>query len=446
MIASFDSPANSHQLQMFMDYLETGQIENCLPIMAEIWSDPNLTDPILVKMGDIYRKKALEAESSVEKGEYAQRALESFQRAVQVNPHNSTAWLRLGHFYLVFLDAYDEAIHAFEKVGGEFRQHWQYQLAIGKAYYAKKTPGDLERAIHAFLYAQELAPTEYDPLYYALTAIYDYNLTAIDKDPEFRPDFDLVTEFLNKLHILYPDESDANPEIEGIWDTIHQVYLHFLQKEENNAQLWFHLGYFAYQRQEYDSAISAFQNALEINPADRQTRFYLGQTYRYRAESQANPTSTEDFKHALKIFDAIAHDFPNFVSVWIALAELALVQNIAQDAQRYYYKALTLDPHNKLALLGLSQLNAGPELMNQITRGTQRRIEELSKIRLHIKRDHENNSIIEVEGTNGYDQNTTEELLITMEPVLQQLSTRPEFQNAIIPLELVFEDTIDPKA
>jgi cytochrome c-type biogenesis protein CcmH/NrfG len=433
-------------LQQFLDRLEAGQLDECIPLMQQLWSVSNIPSPIWVKIGDVYRKKSLEVESSQSKTEYARKALEAFQRATAIDPKNSTAWLRLGHFYLYFLDAFDAAIQAFKQVGVNFKSNWQFNTALGQAHMAKNTPADLEAAIQYFKWAHELAPSEFDPLYFGALAIYEYNLKTLEQDPSFHPNFDYALELMDRAHDQYPEEYAATEEFDNIKKDALRLYTQILETNDNDAETWYHLGLLKYLEAEYADAIMAFCNATELQQDMYDAWYYLGRSYYY------GPHDYEKAKIALQ--KCVEYD-PNYVDAWICLGDIATENDDPENAQSNYLKVLKLDPANELARSGLNQLSKKTKTQEPSSERPKNQNDiapkRYPKIILAIKKADEYNIgepeievIAEDDPHNPIPNTLLEQLLASLEPSIQQLIRKHEFQNCAIPIELQFDMNILP--
>jgi tetratricopeptide (TPR) repeat protein len=429
--------SESDIIQQFLDTLETGNLEQCLIYIEQLWNGANISSHIWVKMGDVYRRKALETDQTELKKEYAQKALLALKRGCEIDPHNAMAWLRLGHFYLYYLDAFDAAIDALKPAFQQYRMNWQYNLALGQAHLGKNTNEDLQKAKQYLNFAHQLAPNESDPIYFSILAQFNLKNMEYTENPDKNPEYQEIIELYSVLIEQFPEEENHVHELDGIINHITQAILLYLKKHEDEDNCWLELGQLHYYQNKFEEAKAAFNNAVDINPGLEKAWFYLGKMAFDLEKNYAQAQAALEKVVALN---------PKHTQAWLLLGDIAHAQNKLQEAQYYYQQSYLMNPSKPNTIInGGAVKTPFPENDNNKVK----QLNSVQNLRIaprillyvhHSKNNQDGNSMeidVEVQGEKTILSNSAlEQLLTALEPAIKNLTIQPEFQEIILPLEL----------
>ncbi|KAL5535069.1 SSN6 [Sanghuangporus sanghuang] len=318
------------------------------------------------------------------------KAIEYFQRVIQIQQDNGEVWSALGHCYLMI--------------------------------------DDLQKAYSAYQQALYLLPNpKEDPkLWYGIGILYDRYGSLDHAEEAFASvlhmdkalDFDKANEILFRLGIIYKQQGKYTDSLDcfdrilrnppnplahaDIWFQIGHVYEQqkdyirakdayerVVQENPAHAKVLQQLGWLYHQEgstfQSQDLAITYLTKSLEADPSDAQSWYLLGRAYMagqkynkaYEAYQQAvyrdgrNPTfwcsigvlyfQINQYRDALDAYSRAIRINPYISEVWYDLGSLyESCNNQISDAIDAYARAAELDPGNtvitqRLALLRQAQ-------------------------------------------------------------------------------------------
>ena len=184
----------------------------------------------------------------------AQEAIAFVQEAVRLNPDNYRNWLVFAKVYAT-LDALgvsgaaEEASRALSRAQSLNPQNPRPDLELAKLELGQKRPAEAREHLNR----------------------------ALEKKADFVP----------ALSLLVQLEQESGGQARAITRLAEAIKFN-----PNDLGLWFELGYFLYEAQQFERASAAFLKALELNPNHSDSLYFLGWSY----------TKLGRFSEALKVF------------------------------------------------------------------------------------------------------------------------------------------------
>ncbi|KAH8799614.1 TPR-like protein [Flagelloscypha sp. PMI_526] len=337
-----------------------------------------------------------------------EHALSAYENVLRHNP-NSLAGLTKVAGIARIKENYGKAIEYFQRVLNVQEDNGEVWSALGHCYLMQD---DLQKAYAAYQQALYLLPNPKEDLklWYGIGILYD-RYGSLDLAEEafssvlrMNQDFDKTNEILFRLGIIYKQQGKFEDSLgclqrilrnppsplahADIWFQIGHVYE--MQKKytkakdayervsadnPNHAKVWQQLGWLYHQEgstfQNQELAIQYLTKSLESDPSDSQSWYLLGRAYMagqkynkaYEAYQQAvyrdgrNPTfwcsigvlyfQINQFRDALDAYSRAIRINPYISEVWFDLGSLyESCNNQISDAIDAYARASELDPNN----------------------------------------------------------------------------------------------------
>ncbi|THH30378.1 hypothetical protein EUX98_g3810 [Antrodiella citrinella] len=355
-----------------------------------------------------------------------EHALSAYESALRHNPMSLSGLTQVAGIARI-KENYPKAVEYFQRVLNMQQDNGEVWSALGHCYLMQD---DLQKAYAAYQQALYLLPNpKEDPkLWYGIGILYDRYGSLDHAEEAFASvlrmdkDFDKANEILFRLGIIYKQQ--------GKYDESLQCFDRILRNPPNplaHADIWFQIGHVyeqqrdhsrardAYERvvrensghakvlqqlgwlyhqdgssfQNQDHAIQYLTKSLEADPSDAQSWYLLGRAYMagqkynkaYEAYQQAvyrdgrNPTfwcsigvlyfQINQYRDALDAYSRAIRINPYISEVWFDLGSLyESCNNQISDAIDAYARASELDPANtaisqRLALLKNAQATGG---------------------------------------------------------------------------------------
>ncbi|KIJ24784.1 hypothetical protein M422DRAFT_77150 [Sphaerobolus stellatus SS14] len=354
------------------------------------------------------------------------RAQQAYEHALRHNPHSINALMQLAGIARV-RENYNKAVEYFQRVIQIQSDHGEAWSAIGHCYLMQD---ELQKAYSAYQQALYWLPNpKEDPkLWYGIGILYDRYGSLDHAEEAFASvlrmdrDFDKANEILFRLGIIYKQQGKYAQSLEcferilrsppnplahvDIWFQMGHVYEQqkdyvrakeayerVIAEKPHHAKVLQQLGWLHHQHdapfQNQELAIQYLTKSLEADPGDAQSWYLLGRAYMagqkynkaYEAYQQAvyrdgrNPTfwcsigvlyfQINQYRDALDAYSRAIRINPYISEVWFDLGSLyESCNNQISDAIDAYARAAELDPSNKvishrLQLLKQAQATGG---------------------------------------------------------------------------------------
>jgi len=267
---------------------------------------------LLLAMDDIKRALKIDSTSSVYhayKGEisYMQRepesAVQSFERALELDPKNTDALLKMAEIKLLLRQYQD----CFDMANAALRVNDQLFMAYYIKGYAHYELGDSNLFVSSVQTALELNPDFFDG--YTMLGAFYASLNS-----------DLALDYYNSALAVRPDDDEAlygkaiYLQNQKRYEEAMELYEYMVSVDDQNTLAWYNQGYIALEiNNDPETATAYFERAIELFPEYIDAIYNLGLCYE----------RTGDF----------------------------------DTAQVYYKQALEINPQYDLAALGMERLN-----------------------------------------------------------------------------------------
>ena len=248
-----------------------------------------------------------------------EKKLKTQDEALQINQHNSTAWIEKG-FALDMLDRHDEAITAYDKaieINPQDSDAWKQKgtvLANLKRY---------DEAIAAYDKAIEINPQDSEAW-----KIKGYALDKLGKSAE-------SVKVLNKAFELENSnlESDRKEALENHIKTLDEV----LQINPQNSTVWIDKGLALEDLNRCDEAVHVFDKANEINPQDS-----------LAWSSKGDALTCLNKSEAIAAYDKAIEINPQYL-LWDSKGQALVLLGKPDEAVKAYDKAIEINPQNSVS-------------------------------------------------------------------------------------------------
>ncbi len=223
------------------------------------------------------------------KGLQIQKAVQAFEKCIQLDPENIEANLKLSELYM-YIKAYSKAI---DYANAVLRINKKNQKAYFIKGFVYKESGDTSRAISSFTTAVELDPENYDA-YIQLGILYgakgnDIAIQYYSNALRIRPSSEEA--LYNRG--LYFQES-------GLIDKAEEDYKLIILKNSGYSHAYYNLGFIALvNKKDYPDAIKLFSKAIELDQNYVEAFYNRGLAYQYSGNKDA---AVKDYRSALSIF------------------------------------------------------------------------------------------------------------------------------------------------
>jgi tetratricopeptide (TPR) repeat protein len=263
-------------------------------------------------------------------------AIESFDRALGINPHTAEVYLSRATAYLA-LNRYDNAIADYEKAQ-KLNPALSSRLAndLASAYQARGTlysaQGDYNAALLDFDRAIELADnpalayTGRGTVYYKQRN-YDAALRDLDRAIELDPR--AVEAYISRGDVYYRQHN---------YDTALADYNRAIQIDPQATNAYNGRGdVYSFQKEDYEAALRDYNRAIELAPEAPRGYVSRGSIYRYPQRNYAEALT--------EINRAIELD-PNYAPAYRQRGLVYDNQKNYDAALREYHRAIELDPNH----------------------------------------------------------------------------------------------------
>lgn len=287
-----------------------------------------------------------------------EKAIETYQKAVRINPEDFDSWYYLGVAY-GDTNQWNKAIEALQKALSINPEGYVAWSVLGYAY---RNSNETAKAVEAFQQALHINPKD---------AIAWYNLglsfmhTGEDKKAtwayqnavKFNPDFDygwyqLGLSFAHtgenaKAITSYQKAVQINPEFAYAWSKLGLSFMNIgeaekaieaIQKaiiiESENADFWYYLGLVNGNIGQTAKAIEVLKKAVNINPKHANAWAVLGYVYDQKDETTK---ALEAYQHALRIN-------PENAEYWFGIGVEYGKMGQSLKAIEAFQNAVTLNP------------------------------------------------------------------------------------------------------
>jgi Tfp pilus assembly protein PilF len=232
------------------------------------------------------RIKAIEiANKGVE--HFTNRAYEAAERelrlSIQTDPTYEKAYYNLGKVYQA-QRKWDKAAEAFESAVQRSPDNANFHYDLGEAYLEAKM---LDKAESALKKATELDPKLFKA-FWRLGLVYMYEEKPKEADAalrqaiELNPRMDKPFVALGQLYLNWDADKEAA-----------QVFSECVRANENSAECYNFYGVSLKQLKQYDQAVKAFKEAIDLDPTMFEAVYNCGMTYaEWYEESHSNEQKT----------------------------------------------------------------------------------------------------------------------------------------------------------
>ena len=185
------------------------------------------------------------------------KAIECYQKAIELNPDNANAYHGMGVAYEYKQD-YDKAIECYQKAIELNPKDAVAYYNMGNAYYNKQ---DYDKAIECYQKAIELNPKDAVAYYNMGNAYYN------------KQDYEKAIEWYEKAIKISPKYADAYNNMGNAYyntqnyDKAIECYEKTIEIDPKHTYVYYNIGN-AYKngKQDYEKAIECYEKAIEINP------------------------------------------------------------------------------------------------------------------------------------------------------------------------------------
>ena len=192
------------------------------------------------------------------------KAVEYYNKAVELNPNYGTAWNNIGVAYYN-LGNYNKAVEYYNK---SLELNPDYDIAWNNLGLAYRRLGNYNKAVECYNKAVRLNP-KYDTAWNNLGFAYDsagnYNkaIESYNKAIEINPKYGTAW---NNLGFVYYSSGDYNKAVE--------CYNKAVESNFTNAPVWNNLGWAYRKLGNYKKALEYYNKAVELNPNDNHYKKY----------------------------------------------------------------------------------------------------------------------------------------------------------------------------
>jgi tetratricopeptide (TPR) repeat protein len=257
------------------------------------------------------------------------RAKASLLKAVDYNPNNLNARIRLAEVYLTE-GAGDLAMEQANAVIARDTRNYQAYLLKGNALLLKRDTGG---AREAYEKAAGIGPDN-PAAYYQLATLsrvegrYDQALSYLDKVLQLKPDHLLAMTTKVSVYLARKEPAKALAFLDGS-----------LEKHKDSkpfaAVLHELRGAVLFSQQRYDQSEDAFKKAMELDPGLISPYISLARLYQVKKETDK----------AISQYQAIVAQEPKFAPAYMALGAIYDAEGRTSEARTMYEKVLELKPN-----------------------------------------------------------------------------------------------------
>ena len=265
-----------------------------------------------------------------ERGEYA-KAVEMFQKAVNLNQNNAVSHFNLGVAYRNFQE-YDKAIKSLQKAAANDPKYINAYSELADIYYQVKK--DIPNAVKMYQRIIAIDPNNADA-YYKLGFIY--------RDSK---EIDKAIESFQKVVAIDPKNIQAYSELGNIYygakhDATNAITMFQKVIEQNPDNFFAHayLGFIYHDLKEYNNSIENLQKALALNPnfeRNYDIYFSLGNIY----------YDLKDDTNAAAMFKKVTELNPNHYNAYYNLGLACRNLKDYDNSMAAFEKAVAIEPNN----------------------------------------------------------------------------------------------------
>ncbi len=243
-------------------YIQSGKVREAVTEIEErLKRDPNAIDARRV-LGRLYARLIGDPQTNRVNEEMLKRAIEQYQKIVEIDPKDVDSWLLLGRLFRVSQDSV-EAEKAFQKVLSLEPENEEALTELALVY---SNLGDNRRAIDLLKKVAERSPSR-------------RTLTTLAGAYEDLRDFGAAAQVLERAVELEPD----NPELKrglaqdllyaGKLDDALKTYKEVTEDDPKDAQSWLRISQIHRQARRFTEAREAIENAKKLQPDDIEIRY-----------------------------------------------------------------------------------------------------------------------------------------------------------------------------
>lgn len=198
------------------------------------------------------------------KGQYEMEEL-MYKKALEINPYDYNIYLRFGRYYMD-LGLNDKAKKIFAEALKIKPEDFLLYIEFGKCYRNLRNYNEAETMFKKAVRLNRKSDIAY---------------LSLGKSYRERKEYNRADLMYKKALKINPHNKEAYLEL--VWyhdfETLEKIYNEAIERDQNNYELYLHLGRWLINQGEYSRAEKIFKRILEINPKDDWVYFELGGCY-----------------------------------------------------------------------------------------------------------------------------------------------------------------------
>lgn len=279
-------------------------------------------------------------------------AANAFRRATVADADYIEAYCELGDVLLTRLGQTDEAIRALQKAVEMDEAHARARTLLGIAYFRENQTA---AALRELQLAVQLNPTS-NTAHYTLGLVHlqkeewETAIAAFKKLLELEPfhakaHFSLGTAYRRIGKIAAAQKALQRFETLSVEEEQLTHLTRYARQEPDNAQVWYQLGRFHLQRQQWHEAARALERYITLAPEATRGYEALGFLHFQR----------QNYPQALEMYQAVIQRKPNVATYRNSLAGVYVMLERYPEAIEHYQTAIRLKPSEPRFYLNLSK-------------------------------------------------------------------------------------------
>ncbi|HQB69141.1 MAG TPA: tetratricopeptide repeat protein [Paludibacteraceae bacterium] len=231
--------------------------------------------------------------------EQYREALNAFDFNIAINPNDTIAWLQKGHCHFN-LEEYVPSIKAYKKYLTDYPEDSVVTAFLGECYENCEV---YDLALTYFLQAAKLNPGNGDAWLGAAICMveteeyhkgFEYIKKAIDANPDSAENYAVLGEILDKNNLI--EESKI-------------AYLHSLELEQKQPETWKELGDLYMQSGEFEQAVPCYEKAFEQDPTLDKLTLLMSMAY----------YAIKDYDKTLDFFSLAKQTYSNALEIFLSV-------------------------------------------------------------------------------------------------------------------------------
>ena len=188
----------------------------------------------------------------------------------------------------------------------------------------------------------------------------DYYKTALDLKPsdsllrmKYARTLDKLGNFDDAVVQYNAALANSKGDMEVLY-ALERIYLKKLAQTPNDAELNANIGAIKQAQGDFETALSYYGKAEQINPSNVNTRLNVGTLFQQK----------KDYLKAIKSYDSVLTLYPDNVQANLYKAQALSEMGNKKEAQNLYKKVLSVDPANQVAkseIVNVMQATMNPE-------------------------------------------------------------------------------------